>query len=65
MHPTDDHLPGSKAPAGGVYEELNMFGVSTGITEHVAKGERLPLAPQGYTWRKVVWTADTPSEVAE
>ena len=63
MHP-DDHLPGSEAPEDGVYEQLNMFGVSTGIAERVGKGERLPLAPPGYTWRTAPWTAAPPSEVA-
>ena len=48
-----DYLPGSEAPEDGVYEEFNIFGTSTGITERVDKGERLPLAPRGYTWRKV------------
>ena len=51
-----DYLPGCEAPEDGLYEQLNIFGLSTGITERVAKGERLPLAPQGYTWRKVFWT---------
>jgi hypothetical protein len=51
-----DYLPGSEAPEDGVYEQLNMFGMSTGIAERVAKGGRLPLAPQGYTWRPVFGT---------
>jgi hypothetical protein len=46
---------GSEAPEDGAYEELNIFGTSTGITERLGKGEWLPLAPQGYTWRKVLW----------
>jgi hypothetical protein len=54
-----DHLPGSEAPEDGVYEQLN-FGASTGITERVAKGRRLPLAPQGYTWRTAPWTVGSP-----
>jgi hypothetical protein len=49
-----DYAPGSEAPEAGVYEELNVFGTSTGITERVAKGERLPLAPLGYSWRMAV-----------
>ena len=49
--PAIDHAPGSEAPASGVYEQLNIFGTATGITERVAEGERLPLAPQGYSWR--------------
>jgi hypothetical protein len=56
-----DHTPGSEAPEDGVYEELNLFGTSTGITERVGKGEQFPLAPQGYTWRKVPWTVLVPS----
>ena len=50
-----NYSPGSEAPEDGVYEELNIFGTSTGITERLGKGERLPLAPQGYTWRTVLW----------
>ncbi len=57
-----DYLPASKAPEDGVYEQLN-FGTPTGITERVAKGGRLPLAPQGYTWRTIQW-AMGPSSVA-
>jgi hypothetical protein len=52
-----DYLPGSEAPEDGVYEQLN-FGTATGIAERVAKGARLPLAPQGYAWRMVPWTMD-------
>jgi hypothetical protein len=50
-----NYSPGSEAPEDGVYEGLNIFGTSAGITERLGKGERLPLAPQGYTWRKVLW----------
>jgi hypothetical protein len=60
-----DYLPGSEAPEDGVYEQLDIFGASTGITERVAKGGRLPLAPQGYTWRQVPWTMGPPSVVAK
>jgi hypothetical protein len=47
------YAPGSEAPEGGTYEQLDVFRIPTGITEHVIRGERLPLAPQGYTWRKM------------
>jgi hypothetical protein len=59
-----DYLPGSEAPEDGVYEQLNIFGTSTGITERVGKGERLPLAPWGYTWRTAPWMVGQPSEAA-
>ena len=59
-----DYLPGSEAPEDGVYEQLNIFGTSTGITERVAKGGRLPLAPRGYKWRTAPWTVEQPSEAA-
>jgi hypothetical protein len=48
-----DYAPGSEAPEAGTYEQLDVFRLPTGITEHVIRGERLPLAPQGYTWRKM------------
>jgi hypothetical protein len=61
-----DYLPGSEAPEDGVYEQLNIFGTSTGITERVGKGERLSLAPppRGYTWRTAPWMVGQPSEAA-
>ena len=60
-----DYLPGGEAPEDGVYEQLDLFGASTGITERVGKGERLPLAPQGYTWRTAPWTVRRPSRSGE
>ena len=47
----EEHQPGTRAPETGLYEELNIFGSSTGRVEHVREGERLPLAPRGFTWR--------------
>ena len=47
-----NYAPGSEAPESGTYEQLDVFRIPTGISEHVIRGERLPLAPQGYTWRK-------------
>ena len=47
----EEHQPGTRAPETGHYEELNVFGSSTGRVEHVREGERLPLAPRGFTWR--------------
>jgi hypothetical protein len=46
--------PGRNISPGHVrprQEELNVFGSSTGKVEHVREGERLPLAPRGFTWR--------------
>jgi len=60
-----DYAPGSVARESGLYEQIAMFGVSTGISEQIARGERLPLAPQGYTWRKVLWTVRALSVVTE
>ena len=49
----EEHQPGTYAPRQGRYEELNVFGSRTGKIEHVREGERLPLAPRGFTWRRI------------
>src|SRR4051812_20837405 len=49
--PHREHPPGALAPATGRYEELNVFGTRTGQVAHVVKGEKLPAAPRGFTWR--------------
>ena len=46
-----DHKPGDPAPHTGHYEELNVFGSETGHVVHVRKGDALPGAPYGFTWR--------------
>jgi hypothetical protein len=52
--PTEvEHQPGEQAAATGHYEELNIFGSPTGKTAHAEQGERLPIAPHGFTWRRV------------
>jgi hypothetical protein len=43
-----NYAPGSEAPEAGKYEQLDVFRIPTGITEHVIRGERLPLAPGIY-----------------
>jgi len=43
--------PGDPAPGSGVYERLNVFGTPTGKAAIMAKGESLPHAPRGFTWR--------------
>ena len=50
---SSDHQPGEPAPHTGRYEELNVFGSETGNVIHVRKGDPLPAAPHGFTWRLV------------
>jgi hypothetical protein len=47
-----EHLPGEGAAETGHYEELNVFGTPTGDKTHAQQGERLPVSPRGFTWRK-------------
>ena len=47
----EDYQPGDPAPETGDYEECNVFGSPTGTVAHVRKGEPLPGAPRGFTWR--------------
>jgi hypothetical protein len=42
--------PGHPAPASAIYEQLNIFGSSTGIEVHVQQGHPLPDAPLGHSW---------------
>jgi hypothetical protein len=49
----EEHQPGAHAPVTGHYEELNVFGSSTGRVEHVREGERLPHGPRGFSWRHI------------
>ena len=46
-----EHQPGDPAPRAGDYEALNVFGTPTGQIATVAKDEKLPAAPRGFTWR--------------
>ena len=43
--------PGDLAPATGEYEQLNVFGTSTGWVELMQEGEPFPKAPRGFSWR--------------
>ena len=45
-----EHPPGSPAPLSGRYEQLNVFGTSTGIRVNVRAGETLPVTPRGHCW---------------
>lgn len=46
-----DHQPGDPAPHTGHYEELKVFGSETGNVVYARKGDALPSAPHGFTWR--------------
>jgi hypothetical protein len=45
--------PTGDAPALGRYQLLNIFGAATDAVASARKGERLPAAPRGYSWRLV------------
>jgi hypothetical protein len=52
MHPSEEYLPGDRAPATGHYEQLNVFGSAVGKVVHVMQDEPFPEAPRGFTWRR-------------
>ena len=53
--PTEtDHRPGELAPASGQYSLLNVFGSMSSEAAQVLRGNRLPPAPLGFTWRMVL-----------
>ena len=45
-----EYPPGIPVPVGGVYEQRNVLGAPTGEHVAMARGERLPAAPRGFTW---------------
>jgi hypothetical protein len=47
-----EHVLGELVSQTGNYEQLNVFGTPTGKTIHVQRGEHLPAAPHGFTWRR-------------
>jgi hypothetical protein len=49
-----EHAPGEAAPETGTYEQLNVFGRSTGIRVPLTRGHPLPNAPVGHIWRLIV-----------
>jgi hypothetical protein len=57
-----EHAPTDDAPATGRYGLLNIFGTPTGEAMSASKGERLPAAPLGNSWRLIA--IDEPLEVA-
>jgi hypothetical protein len=42
-----EHTPGELAPAGGIYELLDIFGSPTGVRIKVEHGYPVPAAPRG------------------
>ncbi len=48
-----DHLPGELAPKSGVYRLLNVLGGEEPTQAAVQRGDKLPGAPLGFTWRLV------------
>lgn len=48
-----EYSPGALAPAGGIYEQCNVLGSTTGVRVTLASGQKLPAAPRGFTWRVV------------
>ncbi len=46
-----DLAPGAPAPVSGAYESLNVLGTSSGTRVTRRRGERMPKAPIGWTWR--------------
>jgi hypothetical protein len=44
------HPPGHPAPVTATYEQMNVFGSSTGIRVRVPRGHPLPNAPIGHGW---------------
>jgi|SRR5580698_1333466 hypothetical protein len=59
----NDYPPGAKAPVTGPYEELNVFGASTGKVVEIQQDEALPSAPRGFTWRPL--RQRSPTELRE
>ncbi len=50
MHEAE-HAPGTPATVTGTYQLLDIFGSPTDHRVHLARGEPLPDAPRGHTWR--------------
>jgi hypothetical protein len=48
-----EYPPGAEAPSGGTYEQCSVLGSPTGVRITVARGQVLPAAPRGFTWRMV------------
>ena len=49
----DEYPPGTAAPTGGMYDQCGVLGTPTGVRITVERGQELPAAPRGFTWRAV------------
>jgi len=49
--PHIEHPAGAIAPTSGYYRLLNVLGTPTDYSVHVKRGEPLPIAPRGNSWR--------------
>jgi hypothetical protein len=47
------HPAGHPAPISGLYEQINIFGSTTGIRIRVSWGNPLPATPIGHGWKVV------------
>ena len=48
---TDEYHPKTLAPHTGIFEEIDVFGTTTGAAAFVREGEPFPGAPRGFMWR--------------
>ena len=48
---SNEFRPGEPVPRYSLYEELRVFGASTGRVIIVVPGETFPGAPRGFRWR--------------
>jgi hypothetical protein len=46
-----EYPAGTPVPAGGIYQQCNVFGSTTGVSIALANGQKLPASPRGFTWR--------------
>ena len=60
-----EYVPGTRAPAGGVYQQCNVFGSATGVRVTLARGQTLPTAPRGFTWREIEASTEQRNDQAD
>ena len=53
-----EYPPGMQAPVAGTFEQRSVLGSATGVRVTVARGEPLPRAPRGFTWRIIDCVTD-------
>jgi hypothetical protein len=47
----EEQPPGATVPVTGRYRLLNVFGTPTDHSVHIWRGEALPAAGRGHSWR--------------